>query len=76
MTSTHRLTHRVGDGAGLRLELRDKVPLYSPTFRELVFSETRLPVWLVFSETRLTLRAKVVRHLPKPAESRDALPKL
>ena len=30
-----------------------------------------------FSETQLTLRAKkVVRHLPKPAESREALPKL
>src|SRR5215212_3372644 len=29
-----------------------------------------------FSETRLTLRAKVDRHLPKPAESREALPTL
>ncbi len=36
-----------------------------------VFQQAR-----VFSETRLTLRAKVVRRLPVLAESRDALPKL
>jgi hypothetical protein len=68
--------------------------LYSPSCREGLFSETRLPVSSIlgnwasgsshsrklsfrscrFSETRLTVRVKVVRQLPKHVARREALP--